>query len=467
MFRPIRIIGTLAIVSLPLYAQLYSKPVYALTVKQQDAQHHLTLYQSDLGLVNSRFDTPPMASSISIKGLPNDLIAASVTLSGASIARQQWHNTTNSSANSSPHFEQRLSAMIGQTISLEHIETAQRLTGKLLGFNGTHIEFESGDGSESSVIRYPLSGNWQPRIPSYEPQGTELELELDDASNLTQLDLGYLTRGLSWQTEYQIELIGESRIDLNARAALHNRTDANFAGATLDLLAGNPRMPQKGQPMIEMRAMAGVALMADAAPASEVQGYQLFNLTGEFDLAPNSSQRVPLLSAKGLSASVSYQMSHNAFAGQGSGIEQAYADQRIGFKLDESIINKPLPSGEVSLYKRDSNSRLQFVGSERLAQYSPGQTVELNYGQVFDLRSERRQTDYQRNGNAFIQGYEVELINGAGQARVIEYKVNLSQQWSLVDASQLATVDGMQARWLVEVPANASHRLSYTLRLTR
>lgn len=446
MYRSFSLISTLALLSIPASAEV---------LNHRDAQHHLTLYQSDLGLVSSRFEAPPVTQTLSFIGLPSALLPASVNINSPSLYTQQWRNTLS--------FEQRLRQRVGETLTLEHTDTAERISGRLLGFDGAYLEFES----DASVMRYPLNGQWQPRLPSYSPTASQLDLELDSASNLTHLDLGYLTRGLSWQTEYQIELQGESSVDLNARAALHNRTDAQFLSTTLDLLAGNPRTPQQVQPMMEMRAMAGVALMADAAPVSEVQGYQLFTLAGQFDLPANSSQRIPLFQAQGLSASVSYQLEHKAYAGQIRGLEQAYAEQRLKFELDESLIDKPLPSGEVSLYKRDSNNRLQFVGSERLGQYSPGQSVELNYGEVFDLRAQRRQTEYQRNGNAFVQGYQVELINGSSETRVVEYLVHVNQQWNLVDASQLATVEGMTARWLIEVPANSSQPLNYTLRLTR
>lgn len=209
------------------------------------------------------------------------------------------------------------------------------------------------------------------------------------------------------------------------------------------------------------------APMADAVAVAEVQGYQLFRLPNSYALPAGSTQRIPLIEAQGLSASVNYRISHNAYHGMRRGVEQQYAQQQLRFELNEDRIDKPLPSGEVQLFKRDASDQLQFVGSQQLGQYSPGESIELNYGEVFDLRSERRQTDYQRNGNTYLQGYQVKLINGADKPRVLEYQVDVNEQWTLVDSSQLATVDGMQARWLVEVPAKSETLLNYTLRLVR
>lgn len=428
--------------------------VQAESLHQADGTHLLTLYQSDLAMISSGFGAPAAAQQLNFSGLPSGLLPQSVQLSGSSIAQQRW--ITGQS------FEQRLQALIGQPLTLEHIESAETRPGRLLGFNGAMLEFEF----QGSVMRYPIQGKWQPRLPAYDPSQTELALQLPLPLSRPQFELSYLSRGLSWAAEYQIELQGEDRVDLRARAALFNRSDADFNASTLNLLAGNPRTPQQIQPVMEMRAMAA-APMADAVEVAEVQGYQLFRLPNSYALPAGSTQRIPLIEAQGLSASVNYRISHNAYHGMRRGVEQQYAQQQLRFELNEDRIDKPLPSGEVQLFKRDASDQLQFVGSQQLGQYSPGESIELNYGEVFDLRSERRQTDYQRNGNTYLQGYQVKLINGADKPRVLEYQVDVNEQWTLVDSSQLATVDGMQARWLVEVPAKSETLLNYTLRLVR
>lgn len=425
-------------------------------LQQPAGQHHLTLYQSDLALVTSRFESVAPSNNFTVQGLPSALLPASVQIANSSISHQHWQTELS--------FEQRLADYVGQELTLVHLDRAESRAGKLLGFNGAYLEFEY----QGAVLRYPINGEWQPQLPAYAPSQTQLSLQLPLTLDAPSLELSYLSRGLSWQTEYQIELQGETSVDLRARAALHNRTDADFDSTALNLLAGNPRAPLQVQPMMEMRAMALAAPVAeDAVSVSEVQGYQLFKLPGSYTLDANSTQRVPLLNAQALPAKVNYQIRHPAYHGVRRGIEQQYAQQQLRFNLDESRIDKPLPAGEVELFKRDSQNNLQFVGSQRLGQYSPGQQIELNYGEVFDLRSERRQTEYQRNGNTYLQGYEVRLSNGADEARALEYLVDVNEQWSLVDSSQLATVDGMQARWLVEVPARGELRLSYTLRLIR
>lgn len=426
----------------------------AASLQQSDGTHRLTLYQSDMALISSRFSNSQGATHLTVHGLPSGLLPQSVQLNENRLAQQAWRP--------SPRFEQRLRESIGQPMTLEHIETAQTRQGRLLGFNGQMLEFES----QGSVMRYPLQGPWQPRLASYPVSQTELSLDLETPLSGSNVELSYLSQGLSWAAEYQIELRADERVDLRARAALFNRSDAAFKASNISLLAGNPRTLQQEQPLMEMRAMAS-AVMADTVSVTQVQGYQLFQLPKPFDLSADSSQRVPLLEAQGLSASVNYRIEHNLYRGVQAGVAQQYAQQQLRFELDETRVDKPLPSGEVQLFKRDSNSQLQFVGSQQLGQYSPGESIELNYGEVFDLRSERRQTEYQRNGNSAVQGYEVKLINGADITRLVEYQIGVNEQWTLVSSSQTATVEGMQARWRVEVPAKSEATLSYTLRLVR
>lgn len=442
-------------ISIALIALLTSVSEAA-SLQQAEGQHQLTLYQSDLALITSRFALPEQSLNFQVDGLPSGLVPASVRIDGSQLRHQQWRTGIT--------FEERLMQQIGQKLTLVHVDNAETRTGRLLGFDGSRLEFEY----QGAVLRYPIEGAWQPQLVAYPPSQTQLQLRLPLSLTTPYVDLSYLSNGLSWATEYQLELTGENRIDLYARAALHNRSDASFNDVTLNLLAGQPRVPRRGQPMLEMRTMAlSAAAMADAVPVDEVQGYQLFQLPGRFSLAAGTSQRVPLLTALALPAKVSYQLRQSAFLGSGRGIEQQHAVQQLRFELDPNSVESPLPSGEVQLYKRDGQNRLQFVGSEQLGQYSPGQQVELDYGEVFDLRAERRQVEYKRDGNTYLQGYEVRLINGAKEPRALEYSVDMSEQWALVDASKLATVDGMQIRWLVEVPAQGELTLAYTLRLVR
>lgn len=445
MYRSSILLSTLGLLSLELSAS---------SLQHSESTQHLTLYQSDRALINSSFNPSEAADRIIINGLPEGLLPASVHLEGVELLTQRW--------SAGVSFEHRLHAVTGEAVTLEHLETGETRSGRLLGFNGNHLEFEY----QHQVMRYPLTGNWQPRLPAYHPSQTELELGLSRYTS-EPFSLSYLTQGLSWAPEYQVELISDNRINLVARAALHNRSGADFKDTSIDLLAGKPDIPAAIRPQVEM-AMRSVALESPPQlTVSETEGYQLFHLPGTYTLPRRASVRVPLFELSDLDAQVKYRMSHSVDHRIDTRIKQQFARQGLSFELAESQVDKPLPAGEVQLFRRDDKGRRQFVGSQPIAQHSPGERVEFDFGEVFDLRAERRQTDYQRNGNASTQTFTLRFTNAGSETRVLEYQLSTNAQWNLLEASQLATVDGMQARWLIELPANSSQTLSYTLRIIR
>lgn len=427
----------------------------AITLDQSQGSHRMTLYQSDLALITSQFPLTQPNRSLIIEGLPRGLMPQSVQAEALPIDRQRWRTGAS--------FEQRLTNRLGDELTLVHLDSQETRTGRLVGFNGAQLEFEY----RGSVLRYPLNGPWQPQLNAYDPATTELELELAEPLPAQEFALSYLTQGFSWQAEYQIELQSDTDLNLIGRAALINQTETPMQLKALTLLAGNPKTPAgSAQPMLETRVMA--MAMADSQPsAAEHQGYQLFQLDGEHRLEARGTQRVPLLAAEGLPAQVTYQARHSAYLGVQPGVQQQYAQQQLRFELDEGRLNVPLPAGEATLFRRDASGQLQFVGAQRLQQFSPAEVVELNYGEVFDLKVERRQTAYQRNGDVFLQSYEVRLINGSGRPRQLAYLLEANSPWSLVEASIAGEMEGTQGRWQLEVPARSELSLSYTLRMTR
>src|SRR6056300_1317242 len=163
-----------------------SLAAHADNLQQSDASHTLTLYQSDMAMVSSTFTAPAATQRLNFNGLPRGLLPQSVQLTGNTLTQQRW--TVDQS------FEQRLQALIGENLTLEHIDSAQTRSGRLLGFNGALFEFEY----QGSVMRYPVQGKWQPRLPSYDPSQTELSLQLGLPLSQPDFELSYLSRGFSW-----------------------------------------------------------------------------------------------------------------------------------------------------------------------------------------------------------------------------------------------------------------------------
>ena len=106
------------------------------------------------------------------------------------------------------------------------------------------------------------------------PTLTMLVSNPDEAER--QLELAYLTQGLSWEADY-VATLAEDKMDLTAWVTLHNTSGATYREARLQLLAGD--VNQVREPKLE-RADRAVMMAAPSAPMEreELFEYHLYTL---------------------------------------------------------------------------------------------------------------------------------------------------------------------------------------------
>lgn len=424
------------------------------------SETQLTLYQQNTSLVQATYPlTKASASEIRIQGLPSSLLPASVLLNGLDTQQILWSASINS-------YQQALTDSIGKTIKVVHIETGLQVEYQLEAITPPYMQVVR----DGQISQLPLDGPWLPSISFSRQQDKGLltlrDLEVPDPAS-ENFSLTYLASNLGWSPEYTIELIDDARIELKARALLRNDTEADFLNAKLDLLAGKPDMPVPTEPQPRFLAMAADMQLESASAVETAQGYYLFKLPDPVDLPANTHKRVPLLAPRTLDAEISYRHSQSIYAGLRTELSKEHARQWLAFTLPESISDSPLPQGTAQLYRRDADGQIRFIGSQMLSDSSPGQRVEFAFGDAFDLKINQRQTDYKRTGQVYRQSYEVRISNGGLTNRSIEYSLNFRQPWTMIDSSALVTTDGMEARWLVEIPARSEVVISYTVDLSQ
>ena len=189
------------------------------------------------------------------------------------------------------------------------------------------------------------------------------------------LELSYLTSGLSWRADYVAELNErDDRLDLNGWVTLTNQSGTAYRNARLQLVAGDVnRIPQPPSP--SRRAM-GMAKMADVEEMKQESlfEYHLYTLQRPTTLAENQTKQVSLMSATSVPMKKEFLL-----AGADYYFFNQYDDngkkQKIGvfveFQNKGDGLGIPLPQGIVRVYKKDSAGNAQFVGEDRI-DHTPG-----------------------------------------------------------------------------------------------
>jgi len=300
---------------------------------------------------------------------------------------------------------------------------------------------------------------------------------LNPTAGTQDLELSYLTGGLSWRADYVAELNAQDdQLDLNGWVTLTNQSGAAYPNARLQLVAGDLNRVRDAQPL----PRGAVTMAAKAADAAEMQQealfeYHLYTLQRPTTLAENQTKQVALMSATRVPVKKEFLL---------EGANYYYSGQygELGQKMKVGVFveftNKgeglgiPLPRGVIRLYKKDSQGNAQFVGEDRIDHTPKNETVRLKLGDAFDLTADKKQTAFQklagtgRYNYVFESAYEIVLKNAKPEAVTVTVREPMPGDWTMVSESQPHTKAASgTAEWQVRVPAEGKTTLSYRVRV--
>ncbi|MEW6591234.1 MAG: DUF4139 domain-containing protein [Pseudomonadota bacterium] len=297
------------------------------------------------------------------------------------------------------------------------------------------------------------------------------------AAGVQNLELSYLTGGLSWRADYVAELnADDSRLDLNGWVTLTNQSGAAYPDARLQLVAGDVNRVRDARPLTrEVMAMAAKAADAPEMQQEALFEYHLYTLPRPTTLADNQTKQVALMSATRVRVKKQFLL---------AGADYYYSGQHgdLGQKLKIGVfvefdnqgegLGVPLPKGIVRVYKQDSAGNAQFVGEDRIDHTPKNETVRLKLGDAFDVTADRKQTDFKklagtgRYNYVFESAYEIVLKNAKSEAVTVTVREPMPGDWSMVVESQAHTkVSSGAAEWQVKVPAEGQTTLTYRVRV--
>jgi hypothetical protein len=311
-----------------------------------------------------------------------------------------------------------------------------------------------------------------------------LRFGIESAQGGTQrFELRYPSGGLAWRAEYAVTLAdaGECKLALDGTALIANRSGASYEDAAVTLIAGDPR--RAGPPMVmQARAAAPEMAMAGdtmgkAANAGMAGDYHSYALPERIDLATGTVERVGLLEKVAAAPCI---RRYTTRAGQGwwsppqplaerqmfgEGGEQPVVSTLEFENTREAGLGVALPAGRMRVSEADHD----LVGEVQIGHTPAGKKLELELGNAFDLRAERKQVDFtlDRDARVMTERFEITLHN-AGAKPVTVRAVEVLPRWSaweIVESSvKWDKADAQTITFDVPVPAQGQTVLTYTVR---
>jgi hypothetical protein len=290
-----------------------------------------------------------------------------------------------------------------------------------------------------------------------------------------QVELSYLSGGLSWKADYVAELnVDDSELDLLGWVTLNNVSGTDYNDAKLQLVAGDVNRVQE-QVHTRLNMMRGKSMaVADSGSMDEESlfEYHLYSLNRQTSIANNQTKQVSLLSANSIPIS-------KEFVLQGADYYYNSRVGDIGKKLkvgvfvqfqnkEKSGLGMPIPKGTVRVYKKDKASNAQFIGEDHIDHTPKNENIRLKLGNAFDITADKKQTDFSQgkhvlpNRNSFESAFQVKLKNAKNEPVTVIVREPIPGDWKILKESHPhKKITAGTAEWQIKIPAESSQTLDY------
>ncbi|HTX54005.1 MAG TPA: DUF4139 domain-containing protein [Candidatus Baltobacteraceae bacterium] len=305
------------------------------------------------------------------------------------------------------------------------------------------------------------------------PNPTLVWLLESGISGPQQVEVSYLTSGLTWKADYVVVLNEkDTGGDLSGWVTIDNKSGATYRDAALKLVAGDlHRAPTR-------RELQGAMEMASKAAAAPTQfqeeslfEYHLYSLQGRTTVKNNQMKQISLLDAPNIPIRKEFR-----FVGASqyyrSQLGTPISNQKVGVFLEIENTEKrnlglPLPKGTVRVYKASSDKSLEFVGEDVIDHTPKDEKVKIKMGEAFDVVGERTQRDWKRIAtNVYETEWDVQIRNHKSEDVDVTIVEPVPGDWEIVKSSHpFQKAEAHTLQFVVHVPRDGKVTVNYRVRM--
>lgn len=354
--------------------------------------------------------------------------------------------------------------------------------GRLLSTQGGIIlEDEAG---QVSVISGDVQEVSFPELPEgLITQPTLVWQLLADQAGEQEVEITYLTGGISWQADYVVLLSSdEEAIDLDGWVTMRNTSGTTYQDAQLKLIAGDlQRLAQPGMAGQDMLFAAEAEMAAAPVEQREFFEYHLYEVPRPVTVKNNENKQIEFVTVNQVPAAKFFvydglQCRSNYYYCNFYGYPQTDPSYGVAsnpkvmviLEFDTEQAEADLPKGRVRVYQEDIDGAALLIGEDSIDHTPEGETVRLYVGDAFDIVGERIQTDFRRPSQKSLEeAYEITLRNHKDEpveVRVVEHLFRWSEWRILSSSHDYEELDSSTIEFRVRIPANGEITLEYEVR---
>jgi hypothetical protein len=305
-------------------------------------------------------------------------------------------------------------------------------------------------------------------------------------------EISYVSGGMSWQADYNLVVSDGAKnsttnlLDVVGWITMRNQSGTTFENARIKLLAGDVSKLPAYPASQRAYAAEAKAVMNDAMQPvvreKSFDEFHLYTLARPATLRDNETKQVEFVRATGI-------QSQRLYVYDGARVdmygyyssEQILQDQSYGtasnpkiwvmqeFKNSETNhLGIALPKGRLRFYRRDTDGHLEFIGENTIDHTPKDETVRVYTGNSFDLKGERKRTNFRVDSNQhwMDESFEIRVRNHKKEpvnVRVVEHLYRWTN-WKVMEASHPhRRMDAQTIEFPITVAPNGEQVVTYTV----
>ncbi|MCX6359533.1 MAG: hypothetical protein NT029_07000 [Armatimonadetes bacterium] len=293
------------------------------------------------------------------------------------------------------------------------------------------------------------------------------------------MEVRYLTDGLSWSIAYNVELAPDgSTCRLSGVASISNETDTSFADATLHLVAGEVEAPENrgSRSPLHMRESIAYGPPSDGCEPTEVGDCYLYTVPEPMTLPAGATVQATLFGSDAVPVSRSYTVDPrgdlrrrwNADYRPGDGwdtVTTCPVRGYVAFRNAAPHLGLPLPGGQALVDAVSASGAATYVGVCPVEPKSAGEWLRLDLGGAFDLAATHRRTEFRRSGKQRTdERFVVTLRNSRPVAATVTIFERMCAGGGIEEPSHpCRSIDSSTVAFDVEVPAHGELDVTYRI----
>lgn len=354
-----------------------------------------------------------------------------------------------------------LSKYLDQQIQV-YTKEGKLFDGKLLSA-ASDVVLEKKDGSIQALQRSNIQNIDFPKLPlGLITRPTLVWTLLSDKGGNHDMEVSYLTEGISWHAEYVAVLDkDDKKMSLSAWVSVDNKSGAAYENAKVKLIAGEVHRAEVPQPMYAKGLRMDALSLESAGQFQEKPffEYHLYTLQRPATIKNNQIKQLTLFpSAGGVTIKKIYK-----YEGQSDPKKVKVNVEFVNSKSES--LGMPLPAGKVRIYKSDADKSQEFVGEDRVDHTPKDEKVRLTLGDVFDVAAERAEKEMKSLSSKSQQRtVEIKLRNHKDTDIEVLVVEKLWGDWEIVKSNYASSKkDSNTAEFKIPVKKDKETVLEYTV----